>query len=168
MKRLFVLLSLLAAVMLQLAILGRIQLQYGNLDVLLLVVIAWALQKNIGLQDVIWIALFSGGLIGFISAESFWLVLIVYLLSSLAAFWINNHVWQFSILTMSVCAVLFSLLHLLAFAIWLQFSGANITLAQSMETVILPSVLLAFFASIPVYLIVRELYVWIFPSEEEV
>ena len=154
--------------MLQLAILGRIQIQNGNLDVLLITVIAWAVQKNIHLQDVIWISLFCGVMIGFISAENFWIVVVVYLLASLTAYWINNRLWQLPLLSLFVCIALFTLIHLTAFSIWLQISGAAITLSQSFERIIIPSTLLNLFVGFPVFLIVREIYIWIFPSEEEI
>jgi hypothetical protein len=168
MKRIVVLFFIILAVMLQLAVFSRFQLQAGKIDLILLVVIAWSLQSEISRIDIFLVSIFSGFLIGFISVEPFWLVISVYLLATIFSIYLKYRFVQIPILSMFLSAVLFTLFHLLASMFVYQISGAVIDFKIGFEKVILPSLLLSIIASIPVYLVVSEIRRLTFPGLEEI
>jgi hypothetical protein len=57
------------------------------------------------------------------------------------------------------------LIHLLSF-VYLQFSGATVTISDAMGLVTLPSLLLNLLIAIPMFGIMRDLAHWVFPVPE--
>ena len=167
MKRLIVLLFLILAVMLQLAVFSRFQLQAGKIDLILLIVIAWSLQPEISRIDIFLVSLFSGFLIGFISIEPFWLVVSVYLMATFFSIYLKYRFAQIPILSMFLSGVIFTFIHLILSMFVYQISGALIDFQTGIEKVVLPSLLLSIIASIPVYLVVSEIRRMTFPGMEE-
>ena len=83
MRRVTVVIFIIIAVMLQVSIFSRFQILSGKVDLLLLMVIAWALQPEISLTDIVLFSIFTGLIVGFISAEPIWILVSVYLMAGL-------------------------------------------------------------------------------------
>lgn len=168
MKKILIFPFLVIILILQIGIFSRIQIRAGNMDLMLLVVIAWALNSSVPLLDLIGTATISGISIGLISNEPMVFVFGAYLVAALFAYYLRERVWKFSILSMFLCVILIGLLHMVFFSMYLQITGATFSLSESFNQVILPSLLLNVFSVLPVYLLVVEIQRWIYPLEEEV
>lgn len=155
---------LLLSVLLQTAVISQITLLSGYADLTLVVVIAWALQDGVRsawhwaivasamtafLSGVPWVAIFAGNLI------AVWL-----------AQFLQRRVWQAPMLAMFVVAFFGAILSQIVVYLTLSLLGAPLPLRESFGLVILPSVLLSLFAAIPVFLVIRDIARWAYPSEE--
>ncbi len=167
MRRFAVVIFIIFAVMLQVSIFSRLQILSGKLDLLLLMVIAWALQPEISVTDIVLFSILTGLIIGFISAEPMWILVSVYLLSALFSNYLKIRFVQIPILLMFMSGLIFTFFHLLINLIVFQISGSIIDLRTGLEIVIMPSLILCVIAALPVYLLVGELRRLTFPSLEE-
>lgn len=168
MRRFTVVIFIIIAVMLQVSIFSRFQILSGKLDLLLLMVIAWALQPEISVTDIVLFSILTGLIIGFISAEPIWILVSVYLMSALFSNYLKNRFVQIPILLMFMSGLIFTFFHLLISLLVFQLSGAIIDLRTGLEIVIMPSLILCVIAALPVYLLVGELRRLTFPSLEEI
>ena len=112
MRRFTVVIFIVIAVMLQVSIFSRFQILFGKLDLLLLMVIAWALQPEISLTDIVLFSIVTGLMIGFISAEPIWILVSVYLLSALFSNYLKHRFVQIPILLMFMSGLIFTFIHL--------------------------------------------------------
>ncbi len=152
--------------MLQSAILSRLQLLGGNADLVLLVIVAWALQervKNAWLWGVI-----GGLLVSFISAMPFFTPLAGYLLVVIFARLLRSRIWQIPILAMLTVTVVGTFgMHLLNI-VALFVNGQALPFQDSLSYVTMPSVLLNILVALPVYVLMADLAKWVYPAEAEV
>jgi len=127
------------ATILQSAVISRITLLQGTADIVLLIVIAWALQKNVktGWQ---W-GLIGGLLVDFISGLPFGIYTIGYLLVTGLTLALQARIWRLAVLVQ----------------LFATFVG-----------IVLPSLILNLFLAIPVYSIIRELAGLVYPEEIEI
>ena len=168
MRRFTVVIFIVIAVMLQVSIFSRFQILFGKLDLLLLMVIAWALQPEISLTDIVLFSIVTGLMIGFISAEPIWILVSVYLLAGLFSNYLKHRFIQIPILLMFMSGLIFTFIHLVISMLVFQISGSIIDLRTGLEIVIMPSLILCVIAALPVYLLVGELRRLTFPSLEEI
>lgn len=157
---------LLIALMLQITLVSDIALLQGTADLLLVIIIAWSLQEN-ARSSWVW-ALLAGMLVAFVSATPFYIPILVYVAAAGMARLLQARIWQSPILAMFAITLVSSLLYGVATYGILAFSGANITLGESMRTIIIPSVLLNLLISLPVYTLMRDLADWVNPVRVEV
>jgi rod shape-determining protein MreD len=150
----------------QSAVLSRITLLHGSADLLLLAVVAWALQKRV---DTAWHwSVIAGLMISFVSALPFGVALIGYPLVAGLALLLRQRVWQVPILAMFV-ATFFGTLATQALALAaLRLSGDPLPILQAFNLIILPSILLNLLLAIPAYALLGDLAGWLYPEELEV
>ena len=151
--------------MLQMAIFSQMPLISGTADLVLLFFAAWTLQERIKYR---WIWVVIGGLaISGISAMPFYAPLIgyagVYGISRL----LQRKVWQAPILAMFIVTLLGTLFQHIVNIIALQVTGAPISWGESLDRVILPSILLNLLFALPMYAIVNDVVGRLFPLEAE-
>ncbi len=158
-------LSLVVFYLLQTAIFSQTPLVSGTADLVLLFLAAWSLQEqatNIWLWTVI-----AGLLISLISAMPLFAPLIGYLgLVGISKF-LQKRVWRIPILAMFIIVLLGTLFQHTVYVIVLQIIGAPISWGQSIDVVILPSVLLNLIFTLPIFAIINELVGRIYPLESE-
>lgn len=155
-----------ALLVLQSAIISHITLLHGSADLLLLAVIAWALQKRV---DSAWYwSIIAGLMISFVSALPFGVALIGYPLITGLALLLRHRVWQVPILAMFLATfsgtVLIQALALFA----LRLSGDPLPILQAFNLITLPSILLNLLLAIPAYALLGDLAGWLYPEELEV
>lgn len=153
--------------MIQLGIFSNIQILSGKVDLLMLGMIAWILQKKTSLIDIFIFAIVTVVLINLISAETLIIILILYGMIAITVFWSKNNIQQLPIVSMLIFSAIFTFVHLGLFALYLQFSGISINFQQIFQSFILPSMIFNLVAAIPMYLLVNELHHWVYPLEEE-
>jgi hypothetical protein len=157
-------LGLLAVV--QSAAISRMTLLYGAADVVLLAVIAWALQPRV---TTAWHWAVIGGLLaGLLTALPFGLLLTGYLIATGFAVLLRQRVWHVPVLAMLVATVLGTIVTLGLSWIVLRLNGVALPTWQSLNLVLIPSLLLNLLLSLPVYSFAGDLATWLYPQEIEI
>lgn len=168
MRRIFILLFVLVVTMLQLGIFSNLQILAGKIDLLLLGVIAWSLQKKTGIIDILIYTTITIFFLYLISAEPIIIIILMYSMMIFIIFWSKNNIQQFPIVSMFIFTAIFTFIHLAIFGFYLQLTGINMIAIEIFQTVILPSMLINLIAAIPIYLLANELQHWVYPFVEEV
>lgn len=150
---------------LQMAIVSQATLLQGKADVVLLAIIAWALQKRV---QTAWMWGIIGGLmVGFVSHLPLGVWMAGYLFAVGLALIFRQRVWQAPILAMLVTTFFGTLiLHLIAL-IFLLVIGTPLPFFQSLNLITLPSVLLNLLLAIPIYAVIHDLAKWFHPEKLE-
>lgn len=159
------LLLLIVLYMLQIGIFSQMPLISGTADLILIFFAAWTLQERIKHQW-IWVVI-GGGVISAISAMPFYAPLIGYLGVYGISKLIQRKVWQAPILAMFIVTLLGTLFQHAIYIIALKVNGAPIPWGESLDRVILPSVLLNLLFALPMYAIVNDVAGRLFPLEVE-
>ena len=152
-------------VMIQSAVLSNIPLLHGTTDLVLVALLAWALQKRVRTA---WIwAIIGGLLVGYVSALPFGAILVGYLLAVGLAILLKQRIWQVPILAMLVATFFGTLLVNLVVIIALRVVDTPISFWEAINLVTLPSVLLNLLVAIPFYALFSDLAKWLYPEPLE-
>lgn len=150
---------------LQTTIFSQMQLVNGTADLILLFLAAWSLREEVR-NSWLWAAV-AGLLISQVSAMPMYAPLVGYLGVVGISKLLQRRVWQAPILAMFIVTLLGSIFQQALYVIILQINGAPISWGQSLDAVILPSILLNLMIALPMYLLVNDAVVRIFPMEVE-
>lgn len=152
--------------MLQTVVVSSLPLLNGYADLILLVLVAWALQ---GRARSAWIwAVVAGVYVGVVSALPTGIPLAGYLIVTAIARLFRRRVWQTPILSMFLVTFLGSLITQGLAMGALIFQGTPLPIYDSINLVILPGTLLNLLLALPVYAIVSDLSQMVYPEEVEV
>lgn len=148
---------------LQSTLLMRVPLLQGTPDLLLLAVIAWAIQPRVetGLH---W-AVIAGAVAHLTTMLPFGVPLAGYLLAAVMALFLRQRIWKARFLSMLAATLLGTIISLLISWGVLVFTGVSLPLFESLELVVLPSALLNLLLCLPVYWLARELAERLYPLE---
>jgi hypothetical protein len=156
---------MLILVMVQMVVVSRLPLLHGTADVVLLVLIAWALQERV---KTTWLWTLLGGLmVGYVSAIPLLVPVVSYFVITILIRLLQRKVWQSPIMAMFVSTAVGSILCQVASIAALRLSGTPLPTAESMSMVVLPSTLLNLILSLPVYALVADMASWLYPQEVE-
>ena len=151
-------------VILQTAVVARIQLLSGTADLMLVVLAAWALQEQV---ETSWHwAVLGGVMVALISGAPIAATIIGYLAVVGLARVVLKRVWELPILAMFFVTFIGTLLFQIIIFSALLVSGGSIPYEEAFSLVVLPSVLLNLFISLPVSVVMRDLALWMYPNEE--
>jgi rod shape-determining protein MreD len=148
---------------LQSAVVSRLPLNRGTADLVLVVLVAIALQKSVTTS---WQWSIVGGLfMDFLSGLPFGVFTVSYLLATGLAVIIRERIWRFSFL-MQLLVVLFGTMfsHALSFLV-LFLQGSEISLATALQIVTLPSIILNFMLSLPIFILTQDILEQVIPQE---
>ena len=152
------------AFMLQTAVVSRITLLSGAADLVLLILVAWALQEQV--QSSWQWAVLAGLMAAFISGLPPLTLMVAYLLAVGLARYVIYQIWQTPVLALfSVTFFSTLILHLITY-LALLFRGASITFGDVLALITLPSVFLNLLLALPVHSLIRDLALWVYPAEE--
>ena len=153
-------------VLLESAIFSQVRLLYGSTDLVLLALVAWAVQERV---KTAWHwGLVAGLLVGVVSAVPMPAIVLGYLLATGAALLFKRVFWQRPFLAMIAAPFAATrITHALAFSA-LRFTGTAIPLVESVNLVTLPSALLNLLLAIPVYALVGDLANSLYPEVIEI
>jgi rod shape-determining protein MreD len=147
------------AVILQSAIVSRITLLAGCADLVLVIIVAWALQEGVT-TSWHW-ALTAGAMMAIVSGMPWGVYLAGYLAAVLLARALQSRIWQAPLLAMFAVTFLASLfLYFLSFAVLAVFR-VSLPLGDTFSLIILPGVLLNMLLAVPVFWAVRDLSRWV-------
>jgi len=152
------------AVILQSAVISRIELLAGYADITLIILAAWALHSQVR-SSWHW-ALVASILVGFFSRLPWPVIVIGYLAVVFIAQVLQRRVWQAPLLALFSVIFLGTLfMHLVTF-LTLRLLGVPLTFDEVMGLIILPSLLLNLLFAIPIYAFMRDLAHWVYPEQE--
>ncbi len=152
--------------LLQSGILSRIPLLHGTPDLLLLFILAWALQKRV--QTAWQWCLIGAAIFGLVSALPLGTTLLAYGLATGIAQLLRRQMWQMPILAMLVAVLLGTLVSHMASLFALRVTGDPIPILQALNLITLPSAFLNLILAIPAYAMMGDLATWLYPEELEV
>ena len=153
-------------IMIQSAVLSNIPLLHGTTDLVLVALLAWALQKRV--RTAWFWAIIGGLLVGYVSALPFGAVLVGYLLAVGLAILLKQRIWQVPILAMLVATFFGTLLVNLVVITALRIMDTPILFWEAINLVTLPSVLLNLLIAIPFYALFSDLANWLYPEPLEI
>jgi rod shape-determining protein MreD len=151
------------AVMIQISIVGRINLLQGAADLVLLIVAAWSVQERV-LGAWVWGAA-AGFLVGVISGAHWYVYLIGYLVVVGIARILAHRVWQAPLLAMFTVTLIGTLILLMLTYLERTLIEVPLTFELSFMQIILPSILLNLLLAIPVHALIRDLVNRVYPAE---
>ena len=150
---------------LQSGIVSRIPLLRGTPDLLLLAILAWALQKRV---QTAWQWCIIGALLfSLISALPLGTALLAYVLVTGLALILRRQVWQVPLLAMLVAVLLGTFISHTISVLSLQLAGDPIPFLEAFNLIVLPSALLNLILAIPAYALIGDLANWLYPEEIE-
>ena len=155
---LFVVLTLLLS-----ALVSATPLLQGTADLILLTIIAWAMQERV---KTIWLWTVIGGvLVGFVSKMPFFVVIIAYLIVAAIVIYTKQRFWKAPYLAMWAMTLVGTvIIQSVSLAVrW--FEGADINVLSVFNLIILPSLVLNLLLAAPIYALVRDLANWLYPAE---
>ena len=151
--------------MFQTAIVSRVYLLHGSADLVMLAIIAWAIQARV--QNAWQWSIIGGLMVSLVTALPFGILLASYLSATGVTLLLRRRIWQIPILAMFVATFIGTIIiqGLSILVIWL--SGTPLPIVQSMNLITLPSLLLNVLLAIPVYILIGDLANWVYPKEIE-
>lgn len=164
MKNLVAIPILALALMLQTAVISRITLLSGAADLILLIVIAWALQEQV--ESAWHWAVLAALLVGFVSAIPPIVPIIGYLLAVAFARFVIRQIWQTPILALFSVTFFGTLVYHLVTYVVLVITGTPLPFEDTLALIVLPSVFLNLLLALPVHSLIRDLALWVSPLEE--
>jgi len=150
---------------LQSTIVSRMALLNGTADLILLFILAWALQDRV---ESAWQWSIIGGIFASLySALPFGSYVIAYIVATSVTRMLKRWVWKAPFLAMLVATFIGTLIVFLVALITRAISGVNIPMTSALNLILLPGLLLNLILAIPVYSIVHDLAGWLYPEELE-
>lgn len=138
---------------------------YGTADLILLVLVAWALQSPN--KQVLWWSFIAGIFTSVITAAPFYSVILGYVLVAFLAIILRSRLWNIPILTMILVTFLGTITVLLCTFAGISLTMTSLPFALSFTKIILPSCALNMFLGIPIFLIIKDIVDWVYPKEYE-
>ena len=150
---------------LQSTIVSSMPLLNGTVDLILLFIIAWALQDRV---ESAWQWCLIGGIFASLySALPFGSFIIAYLITTGIARLLKRRVWKAPFLAMLAATFVGTLMVHLVSAIARFITGVNIPLTSILNLILLPGLLLNLILAIPVFSILHDMAGWLYPEELE-
>lgn len=148
---------------LQSAVVSRLPLNNGTADLMLVLLAAIALQK--GMTSAWQWSIVGGLLTDFISGLPFGIFTFSYLLVTALAVMLRERIWRFSFLIqLLVVLVGTAITHVLAYLV-LFFQGSTLEIANMLRVITLPSLILNFMLSLPIFILTRDVLEGLTPQE---
>ncbi len=149
--------------MLQTTVFSQVTLLHGSVDLVLLWLAAWSLQKQVTSA---WLWTILGAVaVAYITALPWYVPVICYPLVTLIAKWVNKRVWQSPLLMMFLVTMVSSIISNGLSYVALAVSGVSIPLKTGLVQVMIPSVLINLLLALPMYAIARDTAQWVYPLE---
>lgn len=153
------------AAILQTTIASRITLLQGPADLVLLTYLAWVLREEvIGLWQ--W-GLIAGLVVGFASEMPIWIPIATFLLITSFIQLLKTRIWQVPVISLFTTTLLGTFFILSVQWIYVVSTGAPIDFGEAFNLVILPSMTLNLLLAFPIYGLMGEVTLRLYPIMEE-
>jgi len=153
-------------VILQSAIFSQVHLLNGSIDLVLLVVVAWAVQERV---KTAWHwGIIAGLLVSLATSVPIWAIVPAYVIATGIAIYMRRIFWQRPLLAM-IMATFFAILITHAITVVaLGITGIPIPLIEAFYLITIPSILLNLLLAIPMYALIGDLANWLYPETIEI
>lgn len=149
---------------LQSAVVSRLPLNQGVADLMLVLLVAIALQKRI---TTAWQWSIIGGLlIDFSSGLPFGIFTASYMLATALAMVIRERIWRFSFLMQLLVVLTGTVISQALSYLVLFLQGASIEFVTVLQVITMPSIILNFMLSLPIFILTRDVLDQINPLEQ--
>lgn len=149
---------------LQSAVVSRLPLNQGVADLMLVLLVAIALQKRV---TTAWQWSVIGGLlIDFSSGLPFGIFTFSYLAATALALVLKERIWRFAFLMQLLVVLVGTLLSQGISYLVLFVQGANVEFAGVLQAITMPSLILNFMLSLPIFILARDVLDLIYPQEQ--
>jgi hypothetical protein len=153
-------------VIVQSAVFSQVHLLYGTIDLVLLIVVAWAVQERV---TTAWHwGLIAGLLASLATAVPAWAVIPAYVLITGMAIYMRRIFWQRPLLAMIAATVLATLITQAITVAALVINNTPIPLIEAFYMITIPSALLNLLLAVPVYALISDLANWLYPETIEI
>lgn len=150
---------------LQTVIVRQIPLLQGSADLIMLVLIAWALQKRV---DTAWHwGVVASLMVSFVSNIPIYVVLVGYLLVIGMALYARRRFWKVSLVIMFIATFLGTLVTQLLVLVYLRITDVPLPIFNSINLIVIPSLLLNLLLAAPIYVWMSDLAGWLYPEPLE-
>jgi rod shape-determining protein MreD len=147
----------------QSTIVSTMPLLKGTADLFLLFIVAWALQDRV---ETAWQWCLIGGLLASIySGLPFGVFILAYLLCVVIARLIKRRIWKAPFLAMLAATFISTIIVQVLSLVSRMITGVNIPILDMLNIILLPSLLLNIILAIPVFSIMRDMAIWLYPEE---
>lgn len=153
------------ATLLQTSVVSQITLLHGPADLILLVLLGWILHTRV--EGKWHWGLIAGFLVGTASALPVWLPVATYLLVTALANLLQTRIWQVPIMSLFVTTIAGTFIIQGISFLYLLVTGTPLSFNESLNLIILPSVILNSLLALPVYAVIGEIANWMYPPELE-
>jgi rod shape-determining protein MreD len=150
----------------QSVMLSNIHLLLGTVDIILVVLLAWALQDRV--QSAWQWSLIGGGFMTLLSGLPIGVYIAGYLGATFIARYIRRRIWKLPFLGMLTATFSGSLLVIAASWLARWLTGVYIPIGDALILITLPSVLLNLLITVPVFFVMKDLATRLYPKEIEV
>lgn len=150
---------------LQSTIVSSMPLLNGTADLILLFILAWALQDRV---DTAWQWCLIGGLFASLySALPFGTYIVAYLICVVIARLLKRRIWKAPFLAM-LAATFGGTLVVMLISLAARFlSGVTMPILSTLNLILLPSLLLNLILAVPIFSIMHDVSGWMYPQELE-
>lgn len=153
-------------VIVQSAVFSQIQLLYGTTDLVLLIVVAWAVQERV---TTAWHwGIIAGVLASLATAVPAIAIIPTYVVITGVAIYMRRIFWQRPLLAMITATVLATLISQIITVAVLVLNGTPIPLIEAFYLITIPSVLLNLLLAVPIYALIGDLANWLYPEAIEI
>lgn len=149
---------------LQSAVVSRLPLNQGVADLMLVLLAAIALQKRI---NTAWQWSIIGGLLtDYISGLPFGIFTVSYLLATALATFLRDRIWRFTFLMQLLVVLVGTIISQGLSFLVLFLQGASLELASVLRVITMPSIILNFMLSLPIFILTGDVLDQIIPQEQ--
>lgn len=147
----------------QSAIVSRLPLLQGTPDLILIVLIAWALQERVRAA---WQWTILGGLlVGFSSIIPVLVPISIYMVITGLVLLVRRRIWETPFLAMLFLTFIGSVFSQVITGLAVSIGGTPLPIFDTLRLIILPSLILNLVLAAPIYAIVKDLAEWVYPEE---
>lgn len=167
MANIIIFFSFVTALLFQTTIIARINLLHGAADLVMLVLVAFAMQKGGDETDWTW-GIAAGILVGFASQVPIFVALAGYLGVVLFIHQLQSRMWQAPMLILFASVIAGSFIINGLELLYLLVIGTSVSIPSAFNLVLLPSLILNLLFILPVYAVVGELTKQLYPQGIEI
>lgn len=138
----------------QSAVISRLPLNRGTADLVLVVLVAIALQKTVA-DSWQW-SLVGGLFVDFFSGLPFGIFTISYLIATGLALILRDRIWRYSFLMQLLVVLAGTILSHGFTYLTLLFQGASLPFTITLQAITLPSIILNFMLSLPIFILTQD------------
>ena len=151
-------------VILQTSVISRLNISYGQADLVMIFILAWTLQEKS--KTGLWWAIAAGMLLSIVSAVPLYGYLIGYCLITLIAIFARKRLWKIPMMIMVVLSFIGTFIVLVISFGLISVTQVSLPFMDSFVKIMLPSAAMNMVLGIPVFIVVKDLADMVYPTQK--